>query len=589
MPTDREIYKADLAEFSYYIYSKFLRLVFSNSDIAGRHKILMYCFLNRCISKHQLSILFGNTKLKVKSTYMVVKRLMDNDYLCKYTHGSSSRKEASEAVYLITNSGIKYCKELVASLFPVLMPEETLAYSGHHFTLNEVIDYLSIRCQLKLPAYIEHYLGARDIYTFLLSYPIKNDYSFETEVGISESGLPVSLYTRSLLGINLNSYPVRCDGLLRYRLRGNDEIRWYIELDTGTQRAAVLQNKLNNYIEYVLKSNSFTPLDSIVFSIQTKPGELNNPSDERKKGLGIRDYYYMVILEFAFNLMYTVLPKDTRIRTVGEAIKYLERLHLYGELGPTDIMVYKYFRDADIIDRSAPLEGLKNNYHKYLDLKKERIAESFNERNQKKYVSRRKIIHKCSSSNDELGDYFRRGFSLYTVPNYCIGNTLPFLIPEMFDARDKICKIFSSAGLVGKDSFVGYRPFYKVDDDNFVLRNSYYFKKERLHIIVENITDDFGGLYRIRHLLNYSSIPASLSSSKVICLYDDSSAGLVKETLSSTAMWQQVINMPGSRILDNDIKDSPGSRNLNNDFEILFVSYSSFAAAESLCFNEFIK
>lgn len=578
MPTANDIYKADLSEYSYKIYEKFLHKVFmeNNRKISKRHKTLLYCYLNRCVSTSQISIFFGDSKLNVKSNSMMMDRLFKSDYINLYTDTRKSSGKKLENIYVITSTGIKYCNGLISSLFPILLPDESFKYSGHEFSLKEVIEYLNVRCETKLPVYIEHYLGSRDVFAYLLSNPLtKGNYSFETEVGISESGIPVSLYSRSLLGFNMFSHPIRSDAVLTYPLpKENDNLRFFIELDTGTQRSSILTNKIQNYLDNYLNTNSFSPMSSLLFCLQTKVDDSRKELLNLKRGYGVRDYYYLVGLEFGFNMMASVLPNGGKIQTVGDALRYLDRLKKQGNLNATDELVYKYFEETTIIDGATPLEGLKNNYHVIQDVLASKKAEILEDLHRKAYLNRKDILHKSANSLTNMEEFFLKGFSLYTVPNFSMANTFPYLLPEMFGIRDKLSSVFSSMGLVNDNSLPGYRPFYKVDNDGFVLKNSYLFELERVHVIIENISDDLGGYYRIRHLLNQPSLPSSLMSSKIICLYDDNSFDMVRDMFVSTSI--------GKVLMARD-----GSRSIDNNFEVLFASYNTIKTSGSLfVFND---
>lgn len=566
---NNEKFRASLSEYSYLVYEKFLHKVFMDIDfdVPQRQQIMLYCFLHKSISTQQLSVLYGGSRLKVKSTYMIVKRLRDSDYLIKYDEIKDTGKtNTTEPIYVITAAGVKFCKELILSLFPQMMPEEMFSYSDYSFTLEEIIEYLSNRSNTDIPVYIDHYLGTRNVNTYLLSHPFcEQTFRYETEVGIAESGTTVSLFTRSLLGIN-NTYQIRCDALLKYYLPEMDDyVRFFIELDTGTQRSAILKEKIQGYVDNYLDTNSFSPNDSLLFCLQTKVNESHRELKKLKSNVGSKDYYYLMMLEFGCNMMSSVLPEEQGLKTVGEAIQYLDRLNNYGRLGSTDKSVYNYFKDTAAIDMSTPLSELKNNFGASRDRLNNKRKHVLNKLHMHSYYTRRNLLHRCANSISELSYYFLKGFSLYSAPDYNLDSTVPYLLPEMFDFRSKLTNLFASFNLVSKTSPLSYRLLYRIGKENkdgFVLKNSYYFMKERLHVIVENISDDLGGLYRINHLLNQPSIPSSLISSKIICLVDDTSKDKIKNMYVSSPL--------GKYLMKND-----GSRTNQSKFEILFITYES--------------
>jgi hypothetical protein len=576
MPTTNEIYKADLAEYSYLIYEKFLHKVFldSNIDVPERHQILLYCFLHRGISYSQLTTLFGNSIQKKKSTTMVIKRLRDNDYLISLKNLKTLNNnygDSSENTYLITAAGVNYCSQLLLNLFPEFMPMENLTTSEHKFTLKEILDYLSIRCMSNIPAYWNHYLAARDVNTFLLSSSFSNiDYSYETEVGISESGIPATLYSRALLGVGKLNYPVRCDAMLTYPLsKENCSMRFFLEQDTGKQRSALLIDKVNNYISYYLGTNSFSPTTSLLFCLNTKVDEDKREFAAVKGGYGTKEYYYSFALECAFDLLSINLPGGLSCQTVGEAIAYLREMERDERLSPSLNQLLTYFSGAAAINETMSLTMLKKQYYNNRNEITEKRAVILAGLHLQKYMSRRSLLHRSLDPIIGLEDYFLKGFSIYTVPNYDFDGTFPYLLPEMFQFRNKLKRMFVSLNMIDSKTIPNYEPFYTIVENEIVMRNSYYFQEENLHIIIENITDDLGGLYRVRKLLNQVSLPSSLISSKLLCLCDNLTLDAVKEIYLDTIMGKKLSLRCGSSCK-------------KDDFEVLFATYDTIRSSGSL-------
>lgn len=577
MPVTTEKYRADLAEYSYFTYEKFLHKVFMDNDfdVPKRKQIILYCFLNRGISTTQLSILYGDTKLKYKANYMAAKRLRDDGYLVWSNEFSQTKGKGggSEIIYSITAAGVKYCNEIIPSLFSELMPGESFVYSYYTFSLDEVLDYLSKRCLSNSIKYIEHYLGTRDVNTYLLSHPFANiEFTYETEVGIAESGVPASLYTRSLMGFNAYAHPVRCDAMLTYQLPEVDDIavRFFIELDTGTQRATVLTNKVLGYMDNYLNTESFSPKASLLFCLQTKADKSKKYLYKNKSSYGSKDYYYAMMLEFGYSMLAAAIPEGKDIITFGDAMADLKRLNDLDMLSTTAELVYKYFLDASDIDDSILLSELTNYCMKTRDNNTNKKLNVIMDLHMKAYIGRRKLLFRRAISLEGMMQYFLRGFSLYTAPNHCLGYVFPYLLPDMLDFRRSLRDMFVFLGLVETTSSLSYRLLYNLDKsgDN-VLKNSYYFNKEKLHILVENITDDIGGKARISNLLNLPSIPNSLRNSKIICLLDDYSIDSVKELYLNS-------------LLGKVLKDKAGSSCKPYEFEILFTTYNAIISHGSL-------
>lgn len=566
---DNDYYKLDLAKHSYRIYDKFLHKVFLNSfvTIPERHLILLYCFLHKAISHRQVLMLFGNNTLNKKNAlYMVLKRLRDNGYMSRQYN--EDRKSKDENSYFITPTGVKYCMDIIRSLFSDCMTSEELTINNHMYSLDEILEYLSARNKDISPGYWNHYLSSRDVYTYLLSSNFTNmDFLFETEVGISENGIPITSYECLSPRDKKISFPIRSDALLTYPL-ADDKIKIFIELDTGSQSSTLLADKIKNYKNFYLETESFSPTSSLLFCLKTTA----NPGQDKLKSLkgrfNIKEYYYLHALQSSFELLRIVNPDCPSCETVGEAIFYLNELEQAKGLGENIKQVLTYFTKKIESYKTTPLSTAKNKYFDRRNDATEKRTSIVEKDHVRKYHKRRALLHRSVNKVSGLKTYFLQGFSLYTVSCYHMDETFPFLIPEMSRLQNIIKIILISIGQVNMHTIHKYDLLYKVGH-MFVMRNSYSFPEDNIHIIIENISDDYGGYVRIQHLLNLEDIPSSLKSSKVICLLNSSFLEDIKKLYLESPIGKK-------------LSDHCGSRFHKNKFEILFITYEDYCSSGRL-------
>lgn len=576
MTNAKDKFKAELAEYSYLTYEKFLHNVFLDNslDIPERNQILFYCFLHKWMSYSQLMRMFGGA-VNNRAVTMKAKRLRDNKLLVfqKDIAGSSARYDDKENIYVMTAAGVKYCQELIRDIFPKLLPDETFKKDEYTFSLDMVLTYLGDRCNEKNVTYLNHYLATRDIESYLLSSPNSSlEYSFDTEVGIDTNGNTVSIFTRTLLGCGNNVSPIRSDGYLAYPLDGKDKkylLKFFIELDTGSQRSSLVVDKVRNYLSRYLSSTNFSPLSSLLFSLQTSVKEERNKIKEAAGGYGSRDFYYSLALECTFDMLKTQLPDSVQFNTVGDAVNMLKGLERDGKITPSLSLLLKYFSTAAIANKNIPLSTIKTHYYTWRDEVAEKRLNVKNEIHGRKYLNRRNLIHSNIDEVAGLNEYLLKGFSIYTLSNHDLESTLPYLLPEMFQFKMKLRRMCLGLNLINMSDQLYYEPLYLVKGSEFVLRNSYTGNDKDFHIIIENISDDLGGLNRIKHLLSLEIVPTSLLTSKIICLIDNTSMEEIKGIYL------------GSKI-GEVLSTSCGSSCVRGKFEIMFATYETIRSSGSL-------
>lgn len=560
--SNNAVYKASLAEYSYRIYESFLHKVFMDSSLGvpERHQILYYCFLHSGVSSSQLAIMFGSSPARRKATTMIVKRLREKNFMmCLKNLKTRSNKngDSLENTYIITAAGINHCCQLLKASFFLYLPESTMSDGDYTYPLDDVLNYLSDRCLSRLPAYWNHYLAVRDINVYLMSSSFTvNNFMFETEVGLLDNGEPATLYYRALEKIS-RSYKVKCDGLLTYPIsEDHSPFRFFIELDTGTQRSSILADKTMNYMDCFLTSDSFTPFSSLLFCLYTKVTEIPKDGKPVEKGYGNMHYYKFEALSCMIDLLNLYMPNTFSCRTIGDALALLRNKE--GELTEPLKKLLKYFTD-NTVNLAVPISMMKEQYYITVNRNTQMRNEMKNEINLDMYQRRRALLHKAVKTVHNIGTYLLKGFSIYSTPCYDIDGTFPFLLPEMFQFGNKLKRILLSLQLATMSDKPSYSPFYEVEGKDYVLRNAYTINNH--HFVVENITDDIGGLFRIQSLLYKFQIPSSLSSTKVICLIDDYSVETTGKLYLNSPMGKLLSSRYGSRIEDG--------------FEVLFATYDT--------------
>lgn len=564
--------RAELVEFSTLLYDNFLHKIFMDRSlgIGDRNKILLYCFRHKGLSIHQTYIMSGPSKNNKRSISMVIQRLKNKKYITNATVDAKSY-----AAYIITEDGIEYCKQLIPSLFDSIFPNQDMVSDGYTFSLDEIIEYLASKCISISPSYWKHYLATRDINTYLLSSFLANKkYTYNTEVCLDANGSPVSLYALSLNGVANTTHPLRCDGLLTYPLTNCERnMNFFVELDTGSQRSQIIKEKIENYMEYYLNSRSFTPLSSILFSLNSQISETQEKIKVKKGSYGSKEYYYLHELGTITNILHLIYNKDTSnytLRDTLNALQALDKDNIISSLQNLNQTVSYFSNEFPSKKANLTVSDLRKCYYNNKELTTEEKEAILATKYYDKYLTRRNLIHSAISKIADLDKYFLKGFSLYTVPNYDIDGTFPYLLPEMFQFKSKLKRMLSSLNLADMMDIPEYQPLYSVNGLDYGLRNSYTFTNTGLHVIIENITDDLGGKARISYLLNnYETAPAPLKSSKIICFLDNRSIDTVKEMYLKSK-------------LGNKLASCCGSRCIKDTFEVMFASYDTIKTSGSL-------
>lgn len=562
-------FKAGLAELSYKQYGLILILIFKNKyNISNREKILLYCLLHKALSMRQIYMMFCDYYSEHNAIVMVLHRLSQKRLIKKISFNGTFG-------YQITISGINECKRLIQKLFAYPLGEIVFRHENHDFALIEIIEYLSTRCHNTQPTYWQHYLAERDILAYLLRNECSDNYfEYETEVAISHGGVIEPLYNKMLLGVKMK-YAIRSDGMLKYHTkRDYGYLKFLIEVDTGSQKSSLLSEKVQKYIIHYVNSKFYTPDTTLIFSINT-----DSSNDVRKRvitnKISVDDYHHALLLNCLGGLAGAMGYSITNHSTVGELVSSIEKLlendESEQELEPLEDVIEYIRNKPDFFDVNSQVNTLMKQYMDEYEEghnKKKLINTSLH---QKRYLLRRSLLKRAIIDIPTVKEALLKGFSIYSVANYNLEKTFAFLHPEVMNLYNYIRQILSRSNLICTDEKPEYKLHKQVISDTVFLRNYYYFPDSKVSIIVENISDDIGGDYRIFSLLEEDTIPSMLQDTKLICLCDDHSIEKIKEKYLKTKLGKALaIHCNGC---------------INSGFDMLFATYTDIRNGE--CFFSF--
>lgn len=552
--------KAILAEKSHRVYEQILCLVFSNKyNISNSDKVLLYCLLHKAISIRQVCMLYEDIYNNGNGITMILHRLSQKKYIKKVPINSLK-------AYSITLIGLNKCKRLIQNLFPDPLDKIRLAHEYYSYTFDEAIEELMSQCQNTQPAYWQHYLAERDIFIYLLRNVNQvNKFEYETEVAISHGGVIESIFSKKYQGVNLK-YAIRSDGLLKcFTKREYFYLKFLVELDTGTQKSSQLLDKVQKYITYYVDSRSYTPDTSLIFSINT---DLTNDTKIRVKNkkISIADCFYANTLNCITEIAEVLGSNINRYLTVGEFVSRVEMFleECQGNQNMEGLkQLVKYIKSKPYFFNNAScINSLMDRYKEACeeDSKQKKLNEA--ELHLHRYMKRRALLHQSIINVPMVKAVLMQGFSIYTVENFDLKRTLGYIHPELMDVYHRIGSMLARVNFVN----IGEEPeyeLYKQISNEILYRNAYYFIESRVSIIVENISDDIGGYYRIFNLLEENSIPSALISTKVICLCDDYSIEEIKTKYLMTKQGKELA--------------AYCSESISDGFDVLFATYSDIS------------
>lgn len=515
-PTTEE--KATLISNTYRNHELLLHYLFMPGTISERlaadknTMILFYCLVYQFVMAKQLHI---NTFTQ-ESEISIVNRLY-RLYQKKYLSRQKVQIDGKDTfIYFITEYGVKTCYAKMEKLlrqrkltdFTMNFDNPSLSYFPSPAALfatlkGEAYEYFLYRASLssRRSNYL-HALAARDLNLFLLNNPyISPSYQFSLEAPISDNGSVVTREERVVKGIN-SSYAFRCDSLLTCPI---NEMKYYfyVEQDTGTQKKDDIQKKIDRYVNIMLGSRTDHYLNSVLFSIYTPSTNIKVNNSLKKDYVfgssAVRDYM-LPLNHVAYTIKYHLGNSDLKLKDI---VAFCEKVNdsEYGNQFITNSLQF-----YNIILEQHPDISF-DDFNVIVKKKIEKYEELVNEEKydimHKKYISRRNAIFRYieEMDMDNIEDAFLRGFSIYTAHNSDYATTLPYLVPELLEVKKLLNRLIFRMYNIPINDTVFNSSIGNKDKDGLVLKNHYIYNSD-IHLYIENISDDLGGRYRVKHYLN---------------------------------------------------------------------------------------
>lgn len=248
--------------------------------------------------------------------------------------------------------------------------------------------------------------------------------------------------------------------------------------------------------------------------------------------------------------------KDRRLMTIDDLLSLIEKVNKGDQRSKSLYKLVAYIKKRPTYFSKITYAGLLDDDYLY-DLKKAKSEENEKMRvlQNKHFVQRRSLLHQAVKEISDLNKAFLLGFSLYSVSSSDFSSTFYTLHPEIGGQIDSIMSELKSHKIIGANEIPEYQPYFVFDNNASILRSSYYFSDSKLHMVVENITNDLGGYYRILNLLEYDKIPDRLLNTKVLCICDRNNINKFKEIYLKS-------NLANACMHDT-----------NSTFEVLIITY----------------
>lgn len=461
--------------------------------------------------------------------------------------------------YYITVKGMEVCSAKLRDFIMINMPDDKHSNDYNTFNLDDIINYLYNRCLYCKPKYWRHYLAARDIFAYLLAKSISDDFQYEAEVAIDASGRTATLYTRSLYGLDLK-YEIRSDGLLTYKpFSYLPNFRFIIEVDNGSQSSKVIIDKVKKYISGFVEMREFNPSTSLLFCLNTELTSKKSLGKDKIKS-STADYYYGLILENVYELLVIMGLDFSDKPTIGELITHIKKIEK-SKQSKVISQVISYINDKESIFKdNIYIKDIHDLYKVGVEERHNYIKLENDKKHQKKYIDRRALIHRSIIEIPELHAALLKGLSIYTVSNYDLDKTFPYICMEMTGIHYHFIKILMRYNYIISINDIRYYTVFNVRKTSILLRNFYNLQHADKGFALENITDDLGGYYRVLSLLDQDTIPAFIQKNvTLMCLSDNKSIDIFKEKYLETKH---------GKILSKSCTDY-----IKDEFEVLFITY----------------
>lgn len=586
MPCYRDYTKAPLSpdhclllESYYRSYTGFIHAIFSDPSwgkdflVKGckQFKVLSYCLYFRCITHDQLHLSRITPGSEPGSERIFLLRLAKKGLLCLETLHTG---QTSVNAYCLTKAGAALCRDRLLSLI------------GHqHISLSVsciTAVYERYLRSLASSSPAPHTLSAHDFHLCMIPQMQGTPFTFDFEVPVHYKGTAMSL--AEILDFQRNGMLRRqtafvADALLRCPARRESDVlkiddtqEVYLEQDMGMQHLNVLSGKINRYVQILGACGGSHPLRSVLFSLQTRipaarikqKGNEQPPTPVRCRNtfatlpllsclLYGPDFSSQSLSVFCKDFSDALAAADMRGNRFRDMLSYLNAAcEKNPQLTLGDAIALSR---ADQNDCEADRQQHASDMH------------------QKLYLARKARVESALSRIAGVQGLFLKGFSVMTTHNRRHAEIIPCLLLSVCPPAIQTVQAYSAAFFGTPPTLP---PTVEPYTDRFltssiVLRNHFYWDLDSClcHIYIENVSDDFGGAYRVLEYLN--NLRWDGPSGYLLCLVSDDGIQHVLSMYRGTAYFKSL---------------SPARRE-TLPLKVRFVSYLDFSTAGGMyCLNQ---
>ncbi len=555
-----------------------------------RLRVLAYCMYFYGITTSQL-LSTGITPLSNEAAErMFLSRLKNAGLLRSSVY---SQPSGYITVFFLTAKGADICKEGLL---------EMLRESGSPVD-PECIEYIYRRFKKFTDVVsLGHFLGIRDLGTYLLSSFSNVPFSYRLECGIYFGGGRVSIAESlrgGLFGFKRKQIAMICDALLGYPasmpapqadrsksmaprdrqlspadsafaplspldsrkgilnpsvsgtaapfpyssispavslfMDGSPHMcHVYVEQDMSTQRRNVIVSKLANYVQNVAVCAPFPALETVLFSILTPNTDLREAGIYREReNRNASRYATLSSVPIVAYLLYHDDWKDTPVADLADVYEQI--------VGNVTCLDQKYrntlscLREMSDGSPGLTIGSVFDSLGESERVSKEEREKLYDAYHRKRYLLRKETLRGAVHKVSDLSEMFLRGFSVCVSHNRAHKDILPFLFPfassGMADCIKALSNLYFGTDFARYGRYESFRSGSSTG--SFVLRNHYYWE-DGTHLYIENVSDDYGGLCRVKHYL--ASVEWDGEEGYLICLVADDDTASLKD-LSSFAYY----------------------------------------------------
>ena len=473
----------------------------------GIYKVLLHTALFGPVSLEQIQDMFEPvptffdvTNIKVSDTanayYHALRRTVLKGFLKKKLHKKRN-------YYSLATKGYEYLFEHLTQKYDFL--KDYKEYYREHLQINQSMQQL-VHNDTIAKHYV--YMARNNPFMFekvRLSFLINEKGSVYSNSYLSKSQ---ALKIDSIFQLNpaVHLRPQLDTSFLEKGIVLKEPV--FVENDQSTESLQVIGEKIAKYAGYYLTSGVYNPYSSLFFTIS-----------------GRNDFILSKDMDFpsmnTFRIYRSVL--DTLIFLSGNELETSGRdvLEYYRSItATTALSVFESFKDKlkgfmrykgavsfyrnyiKILDnKQMPYEKAMNDYEENIDAASVGGLRKDFQNKLDKYIQRRDSIFAKVLENKMMCTEMKKGFRVLSSSNLEPGFAMPFLFVNLYcmEYLDRLVgKMFSTTA----PSLSVYRPMKDLkllDGSSITFRNCfrYYVDEKEVQILVENISDDVSGFYRV--------------------------------------------------------------------------------------------